>query len=268
MFTGIVSVAVVLAVLGSLRRGPAAATSLAVVGLVAGVLGPDRPRRPGRDFDLSPWLVMGHFLLSMLLVSERGGAPHRAPADPTRAPVAVPRRDRPSCGRAGAGAAVAAVVVLTGTVVTGAGTARPATNRSAARLDLVVHDVARVHGVTMMAFLAVTRAARWSGCRRPAATRSSVRSHDRSLVVLVAQGAIGYTQYFTGVPPLLVGLHVAGRALRRGWWRHPPCGSRCGRPVSGPEQSCDVLTARRCTSRSRPRPRPRRGRRAPTSRGS
>jgi cytochrome c oxidase assembly protein subunit 15 len=33
------------------------------------------------------------------------------------------------------------------------------------------------------------------------------------LVVTVAQGAIGYTQYFTGVPPLLVGLHVLGATL-------------------------------------------------------
>ena len=30
------------------------------------------------------------------------------------------------------------------------------------------------------------------------------------LAVLVAQGALGYVQYFTGVPALLVGFHVAG----------------------------------------------------------
>jgi hypothetical protein len=29
-------------------------------------------------------------------------------------------------------------------------------------------------------------------------------------VLIVAQGALGYTQYFNGVPPLLVGFHVAG----------------------------------------------------------
>ena len=33
------------------------------------------------------------------------------------------------------------------------------------------------------------------------------------LVVLVAQGAIGYWQYFTGVPALLVAFHVLGAAL-------------------------------------------------------
>jgi cytochrome c oxidase assembly protein subunit 15 len=33
------------------------------------------------------------------------------------------------------------------------------------------------------------------------------------LGLLVAQGGIGYWQYFTGVPALLVGLHVAGATL-------------------------------------------------------
>ena len=32
------------------------------------------------------------------------------------------------------------------------------------------------------------------------------------LAVLFAQGAIGYAQYFSDVPPLLVGIHVAGAA--------------------------------------------------------
>ncbi|MYK73028.1 MAG: hypothetical protein F4017_00295 [Acidimicrobiaceae bacterium] len=31
----------------------------------------------------------------------------------------------------------------------------------------------------------------------------------RIAVLLVVQGAVGYTQYFTGVPVVLVGIHVA-----------------------------------------------------------
>ena len=31
--------------------------------------------------------------------------------------------------------------------------------------------------------------------------------------LLVLQGAVGYTQYFTGVPPALVALHVFGASL-------------------------------------------------------
>jgi len=33
------------------------------------------------------------------------------------------------------------------------------------------------------------------------------------LGVALAQGLIGYVQYFTGVPELLVGIHIAGAAL-------------------------------------------------------
>ena len=33
------------------------------------------------------------------------------------------------------------------------------------------------------------------------------------LVGIVAQAGIGYTQYFTGVPALLVGAHVAGATV-------------------------------------------------------
>jgi cytochrome c oxidase assembly protein subunit 15 len=33
------------------------------------------------------------------------------------------------------------------------------------------------------------------------------------LVVVLAQGGVGYIQYFTGVPALLVGVHVLGACL-------------------------------------------------------
>ena len=32
------------------------------------------------------------------------------------------------------------------------------------------------------------------------------------LVVLVAQAGVGYAQYFSDIPPLLVGIHIAGAA--------------------------------------------------------
>jgi heme a synthase len=37
-----------------------------------------------------------------------------------------------------------------------------------------------------------------------------LRRSEVLLAVLVAQGVLGYVQYFTGVPALLVGFHVAG----------------------------------------------------------
>ena len=50
----------------------------------------------------------------------------------------------------------------------------------------------------------------------------------RALAVLLVQGAIGYIQYFTKVPVVLVGLHLTGATVLwimvvRAWcaWREP-----------------------------------------------
>ena len=46
--------------------------------------------------------------------------------------------------------------------------------------------------------------------RRDRSNDALWRRYTTLLVVLVAQAAIGYTQYFTDVPALLVGFHIAG----------------------------------------------------------
>ncbi|WP_369824539.1 hypothetical protein [Cellulosimicrobium sp. CUA-896] len=46
--------------------------------------------------------------------------------------------------------------------------------------------------------------------RAPAVVR---RAAWLLLAITLAQGAIGYVQYFTGLPALLVGLHMLGSAL-------------------------------------------------------
>jgi cytochrome c oxidase assembly protein subunit 15 len=101
----------------------------------------------------------------------------------------------------------AAVVVLTGTVVTAAGP--HAGDESARRLDVAVADVARVHGTSVVLLLLLTLATLWVADRTsaPEVVQTSLRTF---LVVLVVQGAIGYVQYFTGVPAALVGAHVLG----------------------------------------------------------
>jgi cytochrome c oxidase assembly protein subunit 15 len=47
---------------------------------------------------------------------------------------------------------------------------------------------------------------------RAGAPPSVLRRGEVLLVVLVAQAGVGYAQYFTGDPALLVGFHVAGAA--------------------------------------------------------
>jgi heme A synthase len=77
------------------------------------------------------------------------------------------------------------------------------------RLDLFIPDVARVHGGSVIVFLVLTLGTLWLMHRT--GTPARVQRVGQWLVVAICvQGAIGYTQYFTGVPVLLVGIHVAG----------------------------------------------------------
>ena len=101
----------------------------------------------------------------------------------------------------------AALAIFIGTVVTGAGP--HAGDPTARRLDLDVADVARFHGISVMLLLGITVVTLWR-LRRVGAPRDAVRRGDILLATLVAQAAVGYTQYFTGVPALLVGIHIAG----------------------------------------------------------
>jgi cytochrome c oxidase assembly protein subunit 15 len=104
----------------------------------------------------------------------------------------------------------AALVIVSGTIVTGSGP--HAGDAEADRLDFVVGEVARLHGVAMVLFLVLTLSVLWMA-RRGDAAPSVERRLRELLVVLVAQAAVGYTQYFTGVPAFLVGVHVLGAAL-------------------------------------------------------
>jgi cytochrome c oxidase assembly protein subunit 15 len=104
----------------------------------------------------------------------------------------------------------AAVVVFMGTVVTGTGP-HPGSSgdQLVDRLPFSLHDVARIHGALVMAFLALVLVAIARLVRTGAPGRVRRRS-EWLLLVLVLQAGVGYTQYFLGVPALLVAVHVAG----------------------------------------------------------
>ncbi|MBW8825379.1 MAG: heme A synthase [Acidobacteria bacterium] len=219
MVTGIVSAAVIVAVLGARRRRPRRPDlELLAWGLVVGVVAQILLGGLVVLFDLSPRLVMGHFALSMLIVWDAVVLHHRAglpdpgelgaqtgPPGPSVHPV-----------RAGGGllrplarlvVAAAGIVVFTGTVVTAAGP--HAGDSQAARLDLAIHDVARIHGLAVVVLVGLTLAFRKVAADE--AAPPAVRTAGRVLfIVLLAQAAVGYTQYFTGVPALLVGVHICG----------------------------------------------------------
>ena len=213
VITGLVSVVVGLGVLGSHRRSPRRRDLIWLSwGLVGGVAAQIFLGKFVVLSHLNPWLVQGHFLVSMLLVLDavvlfhRAGRPDGAGVRPTVTPALL------AWGRALV--AMAAVVIVTGTIVTGSG---PHSGDNSdvykiRRLPLRPHDAARIHGAMVMAFLAATI---WVlvQLRRHQVDERLLRRASTLLTVLILQGALGYTQYFTGVPPLLVGLHVFGATV-------------------------------------------------------
>jgi cytochrome c oxidase assembly protein subunit 15 len=208
LITGLVSIAVIVAVAGSLFRVPRRKDLVWLsFGLVAGVIGQIVLGGIVVLFDLNPVLVQGHFILSMALVADAVVLHHRAgEADGPRRPVVTP-----TLRRLGAALVVlGGLVIVTGTVVTGSGP--HAGDIDAKRLPFTLHSAARVHGTAMIVFLGVTLVAMWR-MRSERAPASVQRSAEALLFVLVMQAAVGYTQYFTEIPPLLVGLHVLGAAL-------------------------------------------------------
>jgi cytochrome c oxidase assembly protein subunit 15 len=61
--------------------------------------------------------------------------------------------------------------------------------------------------------------------------------------VIVAQGALGYVQYFTGVPALLVGFHIAGAVAV--WWVTLELALAFTAPVPAPGPAATVTSLAR-----------------------
>jgi cytochrome c oxidase assembly protein subunit 15 len=205
--TGLVSVLVILAVLGSLvrveRRRDLTWLSW---GLVMGVLGQVVLGGLTVLFDLAPPLVMGHFVVSMLLIwcavvlHDRAGLPDDAVVrEPT-----VSREQALMCRLL---VVAAAVVILLGTVVTSSGP--HGGDERAERLPFTLHSVTRLHGAAVMLFLGMTVVTLVS-LARAHVSPVVLRRAEVLLMAIVAQAAVGYVQYFTELPAVLVGVHIAG----------------------------------------------------------
>lgn len=206
--TGVVSIAVILAVLGSLVRTPRRRDlTLWSLGLVAGVIGQIVLGGLTVLFELHPPFVIAHFALSMVLVWNAYVLHVRASfaAGPALPAVAPPVR------RLGRALVVAAGLALfTGTIVTGTGP--HGGDENVERLPFSLVDVTRIHSLVVWAFLALTVVTlailRRRGTPRDIDLRAKVL-----VVAILVQGTIGYVQYFTGVPPALVLVHVTGSVI-------------------------------------------------------
>jgi len=221
--TGVVSIAVALAVLGALLLRPRRRDLIVLAfGLVAGVAGQVVLGGLVVWYHLSPWLVMAHFLLSMVLVANAVVLHHRAgrPAHsgvPDGDALAGGTRARTACNLTRLLVVVAVLAIVTGTLLTGAGP--HGGDADVERLQYDIPALARLHGGAM-ALCAAIALLLWAGAERGSfrlrrqGRGPAVHATAARVVVLVigAQAAVGYLQYFTGVPVLLVGIHIAGAA--------------------------------------------------------
>jgi cytochrome c oxidase assembly protein subunit 15 len=207
LFTGLVSLAVIAAVLGSLVREPRRRDlTWWSVGLVAGVLGQIVLGGVTVLVDLHPIAVQGHLLLSMVLVANATVLVRRAgEPDGVECNATVSSATRATAIALAAGASLA---VFTGTLVTGAGP--HAGDEDVRRFGFHIPTVARVHGVTVMVTIAIALGLLWRIGRQRRERAAMTPVMTTWLFVAALQAIVGYVQYFNGVPELLVGLHVAG----------------------------------------------------------
>jgi len=215
MVTGAVSFAVIAAVLGSAIRQPRRRDlSWLSWGLVAGVLGQIILGGESVRHHLDPPYIMGHFMLSLVLLANAVVLYHRAgfadgPADDRgRARPDGPVRPLVPGELLAMGRllpAAAGLAIFLGTVVTSTGP--HGGDPTARRFNYSLHDVAQLHSAAVLLFLACTVVTLWR-LVRVGAPAEVMRRGEILLTVLLMQGAVGYLQYFSGVPTWLVGIHV------------------------------------------------------------
>jgi cytochrome c oxidase assembly protein subunit 15 len=206
LFTGVVMVVVVAAVLGAVKRRPrrrdltriaiAIALGVPMQGLVGAIV---------VLTDLNPFANQQHFLLSMVLVAlavvlvVRSGDPE----DGRRVPIVGERTSL----HVRLITVMTGLALVTGTFVTGAGP--HAGDEKAKRFAVAIGTVARIHGITVMGTIVVAIALLWRLRAQHADRKVLDNPLTTWLVIAVAQAGVGYTQYFSGVPAVLVGIHVA-----------------------------------------------------------
>ena len=226
VITGFVALAVIIAVLGSLFRTPKRKDlTYLSIGLVFGVIVQVIVGALVVREHLPPSLVITHFLVSMVLVWNAVELDHRSRL-PDRADKSL--RAKTLKGLTKLLLAIGVVVIVTGTIVTGSGPHSGAEKQQileafenqgetpaistleVERLPFDVPDVARIHGISVMIFLLLTLRVLFMIKRN---SPTLLPNGQNLMAAIIVQAGIGYLQYFTGVPALLVGIHVAGATL-------------------------------------------------------
>lgn len=157
---------------------------------------------------LNPYTVAAHFLLSTALIAVATLMWQR-----TREGDAEPRPlvGKPVQQMVWVLVAATVLLIALGTVVTGAGP-HAGDSSEVERIPLDWENVTKLHSV--LAWIVVTLAfALWFVLKAVDAPKGPLDRTRDLFLILLGQGVIGYVQYFTDLPEVLVGLHMFGSCL-------------------------------------------------------
>ena len=158
--------------------------------------------------ELNPYTVAGHFLLAVGLLTVATLTWLRSCEGDTP--------PRPLVGKAVKQlvrtlTVVTGALVTVGTLVTGAGP-HAGDSSDVPRMPLDWRTVAEVHAALAWLVIALTLVL-WLLLRAFDAPAGPLRRTRELMVVLLAQGLVGYVQYATELPEVLVGSHLLGAAV-------------------------------------------------------
>ena len=153
--------------------------------------------------DLHPLPVAGHLLLSMFLIA--GAASLYSRREAPQFKVAAPTKTISVLSQTHI--AISFIVLILGTIVTGSGP--HAGDEKAQRFGFDIRSVAILHADAVIFLMGLTIALLVAA----SVTKSTKKAIYIFFAVSLAQGGIGYAQYFTGIPELLVAIHLAGATI-------------------------------------------------------
>ncbi len=196
-------IAVALAVLAHVLITKRRDLRLLALGQVLGILGQGVLGGITVLTNLHPLPVAGHLLLSIILIAGAASIYDRRNSTVERVKAA----EHLTANLSQAHIYLSFAVIVLGTLVTGSGP--HAGDLQARRFGFDIRTVAWIHADAVIALLGLTLALY-------IAARAN-QIHRRRIaifaIIALAQGAIGYIQYFTGIPEIIVAAHLLGATL-------------------------------------------------------
>jgi len=194
----IASAAVIIAVLKSKRKD----LRVLAVGQFLGIFGQGILGGITVLTDLNPIPVAGHLLLSIILIAGATSLYSRR-----YTPVVFVKPASLTSKISWLHIVTSFVVIILGTIVTGSGP--HAGDAQAKRFNFDIRTVAWLHADVVIFLLGVT----FAFYVAQDTSDHSKKAIKIFAIIALTQGGIGYVQYFTGIPEILVAAHLLGATL-------------------------------------------------------